>query len=80
MRLDDFLSTVGVIKRRTLAKEISQKGQVQVNGRTAKPAYQVKENDVILLKGIDSRTLEVIAIPTGSVSKERREEFFKIIS
>ncbi len=39
MRLDDFLSTVGVIKRRTLAKEISQKGQVQVNGRKAKPAY-----------------------------------------
>lgn len=80
MRLDDFLSTVGVIKRRTLAKEISQKGQVEVNGRKAKPAYQVKENDVILLKGIDSRALEVIAIPTGSVSKERREDFYKIIS
>ena len=80
MRLDDFLSTVGVIKRRTLAKEISQKGQVQVNVRKAKPAYQVKEKDVILLKGNDSRALEVIAIPTGSVSKERREDFFKIIS
>jgi ribosomal 50S subunit-recycling heat shock protein len=80
MRLDDFLSTVGVVKRRTLAKEISQKGQVEVNGRKAKPAYQVKESDVIRLKGIESATFEVIAIPTGSVAKERREEYYRIIS
>lgn len=80
MRLDDFLSTVGVVKRRTLAKEISQKGQVEVNGRRAKPAYQVKENDVIILKGTSGTTIEITAVPKGSVSKERRQEFYKIIS
>ena len=80
MRLDDFLSTVGVVKRRTLAKEISLKGQVEVNGRRVKPSYQVKLSDVITLKGKDGMTFEVLAIPPGSVSKERRAEFFKVLS
>ena len=42
MRLDDYLSTVGVVKRRTIAKELAQNGLVEVGGRRVKPAYQVK--------------------------------------
>lgn len=77
MRIDDFLSTVGVIKRRTIAKELGQKGLITVNGRTVKPAYQVKVNDIIHIKGNRSLTVEVLALPVGSVPKEKREEYFK---
>ncbi len=77
MRIDDFLSTVGVIKRRTIAKELAQKGMIAVNGRTIKPAYQVRVNDIITIKGSRAVTVEVLALPTGSVSKDQREAYFK---
>ncbi|MDH4033985.1 MAG: S4 domain-containing protein [candidate division Zixibacteria bacterium] len=79
MRLDDYLSTVGMIKRRTVAKELAQKGLVHVNERRAKPAYQIKLNDIIAIRGTHPVTVEVVGIPTGSVPKERREEFFGIL-
>ncbi len=77
MRIDDFLSTVGVIKRRTIAKELAQNGLVHVNDRRVKPAYQVKPNDIIAIRGTRPITVEVLNIPGGSVPKERREEFFR---
>ena len=77
MRIDDFLSTVGVIKRRTVAKELAQKSMIAVNGRTIKPAYQVNVNDIIAIKGNCAVTVEVLALPTGSVPKDQREAYFK---
>lgn len=77
MRIDDFLSTTGVIKRRTVAKELAQKGMIAVNGRTVKPAYQVKVHDIVAIKGSRAMTVEVLAVPTGSVPKAQREEYFK---
>ncbi len=77
MRLDDFLSTVGAIKRRAIAKELAQKGMIAVNGRRVKPAYQVKVNDIIVLKGTRSLTVEILGIPTGSVPKTQREKYFR---
>jgi ribosomal 50S subunit-recycling heat shock protein len=80
MRLDDYLSTVGIIKRRTAAKELARNGLIEVNGRTVKPAYQVKQNDIILIKGKHSVAVEVLDIPTGSVARTERNRFFKQLS
>ena len=80
MRIDDYLSTVGVVKRRTIAKELGSSGLIEVNGRKAKPSYQVKINDIIAIKGSRPVTVEVLAIPTGSVPKTDREKYFKEIS
>ncbi len=80
MRIDDFLSTVGVIKRRTVAKELAVSGMIEVNGRRAKAAYDVNFGDIIHIKGKRSITVEVLAIPAGSVPKERRGEFVKVLS
>jgi len=77
MRIDDFLSSVGIIKRRTIAKELAQKKMIAVNGRTVKPAYQVKVNDVITVKGSRQMTVELLAIPTSSVPKAQREKYIK---
>lgn len=77
MRLDDFLSTVGVIKRRTEAKEMCQNGLVEVNGRKAKPAHQILPNDIIRIKGSSPQSVEVLNLPLGSVSKENRKNFVK---
>ncbi|MEG0552640.1 MAG: S4 domain-containing protein, partial [Carnobacterium sp.] len=36
MRLDKFLKISRIIKRRTIAKEVADKGRIQVNGLVAK--------------------------------------------
>ena len=79
MRLDDFLSTVGVIKRRTVAKEMGTNGLLEVNGRKAKPAYAVKLGDVVRIKGSRPLAIEVLDIPTRSVPKEQRDSYFKTL-
>lgn len=77
MRLDDFLSTVGIIKRRTVAKEMAGNGLVEVNGRKVKPAYEIKLNDIITIKGSRPFTAEVLAIPHGSIAKASRAAYFR---
>lgn len=49
MRLDKFLKQTRLIKRRTVAKDISSAGKVIVNKKTVKPSYLVKEGDVLEL-------------------------------
>ncbi len=77
MRLDDFLSTVGIIKRRTVAKEMADNGLVEVNGRRVKPSYDVKIGDVIAIRGSHPLAAEVLAIPRGSVAKAARTQYYK---
>jgi ribosomal 50S subunit-recycling heat shock protein len=47
MRLDKFLKVSRIIKRRTLATEISKSQRVKVNGKIAKPSYILKIGDEI---------------------------------
>jgi ribosomal 50S subunit-recycling heat shock protein len=77
MRIDDYLSTVGIIKRRTVAKEKADNGLVEVNGRKVKPSYEVKVGDIIKIKGSQPFTAEVIAVPAGSVAKTARTDYFR---
>ena len=77
MRIDDFLSTVGIIVRRTVAKEMARHGLLVVNGHRVKPAYLVKVQDIIQVKGTQGLVFEVLAIPDGSVSRETRGRYYK---
>jgi ribosomal 50S subunit-recycling heat shock protein len=47
MRIDKFLKTSRIIKRRTIAREACDAGRVTLNGRTAKPGSVVAVGDVI---------------------------------
>ncbi|CAL27069.1 RNA-binding S4 domain-containing protein [Staphylococcus carnosus] len=49
MRLDKYLKVSRLIKRRTLAKEVSDQGRVQVNGNTAKAGTDVKVGEKIVI-------------------------------
>ena len=77
MRIDDYLSTVGIIKRRTVAKEMGTNGLIVVNGRVVKPSYEVKFGDIIQIKGSHPFTAEVLDVPSGSVAKAGRASYFK---
>lgn len=50
MRLDKFLKVSRLIKRRTVAKDVSDQGRVLINGREAKPSAMVKAGDEIIVQ------------------------------
>lgn len=78
MRLDDYISTVRVIKRRTVAKEMVEGGRVKLNGRAVKPAHPVNVGDIIRVS-YPARyvEIEVVDIPLRSVKKDDCEKFYK---
>ena len=43
MRLDKFLKVTRIIKRRTVAKELADNGNIAVNGEQKKSSYDVKK-------------------------------------
>ena len=45
MRLDVVLKLSGLIKRRTVAKELAERGRILINDRVAKPSSEVREGD-----------------------------------
>ncbi len=47
MRLDKFLKVSRIIKRRTVANDACRDMHVSVNGKTEKPAYDLKIGDEI---------------------------------
>ena len=49
MRLDKYLKVSRIIKRRTVAKEVSDAGKITVNGRPAKASTDVKVGDKLVL-------------------------------
>ncbi|PWA12131.1 hypothetical protein DCC39_07750 [Pueribacillus theae] len=50
MRLDKFLKVSRLIKRRTVAKELSDKGRISVNGQIAKAGTNVKQGDELAIR------------------------------
>ncbi|WP_102264812.1 RNA-binding S4 domain-containing protein [Mesobacillus jeotgali] len=50
MRLDKFLKVSRLIKRRTLAKEVSDQGRISINGVPAKASTNVKAGDELAIR------------------------------
>lgn len=80
MRLDKFLKVSRLIKRRTVANEVSDMGRVLVNGNPAKPAKQLKEGDVITIEYANRKVCaKVLKVPTGNVSVQEAPSLYEII-
>lgn len=78
MRLDDYISTVRVIKRRTVAKDMIEGGRVKLNGKSVKPAHPVNSGDIIRVSYSDRYVeIEVTDIPKRSVRKDDCENYYK---
>jgi ribosomal 50S subunit-recycling heat shock protein len=66
VRLDLFLKKSCLIKRRTVAQDLCDRGRVLVNGRVARPAKEVKPGDgIILIFSTRSVQIEILAIPAA---------------
>ncbi len=63
MRLDKYLKTARILKRRTVSKELADQQRVYVNGRVAKPSTDVKVGDIIkVLFGHRELTIRVLLL------------------
>lgn len=79
MRLDKFLKVSRLIKRRTVAKDVSDQGRVLLNGKEAKPSADVKIGDVLDIQfGQKTLTVRVERL-TESSRKEEASELYTIL-
>jgi len=80
MRLDKFLKVSKAMKRRTVSKELADQGRISVNGKIAKPSYEVKVGDLINV-GFGQRQMIIrvlsIDLPKG---KNTGESLFEIVT
>ena len=69
MRLDLVLKLSGLIKRRTIAKELADRGRILINNRVAKPSSEVKAGDILELR-LGNR---VLVVEISFVERFKRE-------
>ena len=80
MRLDKFLKVSRVIKRRTVANEVSDRGMILVNGQIAKPSKQLKIGDIIEIPcGKKPIKLQILIIPEGNIPAQIAETLYTIV-
>ena len=70
MRLDKFLKVSRIIKRRTVAKEVADKGRIQINGVLAKSSSTVKIGDLVKIQ-FGNRILEVEVLQLNDSTKKK---------
>nr|WP_295970502.1 RNA-binding S4 domain-containing protein [uncultured Bacillus sp.] len=76
MRLDKFLKVSRLIKRRTLAKEVSDQGRILVNGVQAKASTNVKVGDELTVRfGQRIVTVRIDSIKETSRKEEAAEMY-----
>lgn len=81
MRLDKFLKVSRLIKRRTVANDLSSGGGVTINGKTAKPSTEVKPGDVLVLDlGRHTITVRVEEVPAKAVPAQLAASLYTVLA
>lgn len=80
LRLDKFLKVSRLVKRRTVAKEMSDKGRILVNGLVAKAGTNIEIDDELAIQfGQKLVTVKVNAIKE-TVKKEEADSMYTVVS
>lgn len=81
MRLDKFLKVSRLVKRRTVASELCQGGQVKLNGKSAKPAAEVQVGDTLQVRfGNRLLSVKVVSVPEKAVPAQMAESLYQVIN
>jgi len=70
VRFDVALFELRLFKSRSAANAAIQDGAALLNGRVVKPSHGIKAGDRIKLAGPGGRTVEVLELPRGSLSRD----------
>ncbi len=82
MRVDKFLNSVNIVKRRAISEDMCKSGVVSVNDMIAKPAKELKIGDIITIKYLSREArYEVLAFPTNkTIPKNEMDRYIKVLS
>lgn len=77
MRIDKFLNSVNITKRRAVAEDMLEHKVVFLNGVSVKKAKEVKVGDIIEIKYLEnSEKFKILQIPTTkSTPKSKMLEY-----
>lgn len=79
MRLDKFLKLSRLIKRRTVAKDVSEQGRVWINGREAKPSSAVKVGDELTVQFGQKLVTVRVELLSESTRKEDAAKMYTLL-
>jgi len=81
MRIDKFLNSVNITKRRAVSEDMCKNGVVSINGVIAKPAKDVKVGDIITVAYLErSVRYEVVQLPqTKTIPKTQQNDYVREI-
>ncbi len=79
MRVDKFLNSVNLTKRRAVSEDMCKNGVISINGVTAKASKDVKVGDKLTIAYLErSVSYEVLQIPTTkTISKSLQDEYVR---
>ncbi len=79
MRIDKFLNSVNLTKRRSVAQDMIKNGVVEINGKVAKASKDVIVGDVVSINYLSgSKRYEVLSLPTTkSTPKSEQDKYIK---
>ncbi len=82
MRIDKFLNSVNITKRRSVAQDMIANGVVELNGVIAKASKNVEVGSIITINYLSgAKKYEVLQIPTTkSTPKSLQHEYIKEVS
>jgi len=80
MRIDQLLNCLCLVKSRSAAARLCAGGSVQLDGQPGKPSARVRVGDQLTIRFASrSLTIEIVAIPSGRVSRVRAPEFYRVL-
>jgi ribosomal 50S subunit-recycling heat shock protein len=79
MRIDKFLNSVNITKRRSVAQDMLSNKVVEINNIIVKPSKNVEVGDTITIRYLnETKNYEVLQIPTTkSTPKSLQGEYIK---
>ena len=79
MRIDKFLNSVNLTKRRSVAQDMIANGVVSINAKVVKPSKDVALGDIISIAYFNGeKKYQVLSLPTmKSTPKSEQEKYIK---
>lgn len=79
MRIDKFLNSVNITKRRAVSEDMCKNGVVEINDKVVKSSKDVKVGDKITINYLQKTIIyEVLQIPvTKTIPKSKQDEYVK---
>jgi ribosomal 50S subunit-recycling heat shock protein len=81
MRIDKFLNSVNITKRRSVAQDMIKNGVVLINDKVAKASKDVAIGDVVTINYLNgAKKYKVLDLPkTKSTPKSQQDKYVKEI-